>query len=76
MRIASNGKYSIYVYVEVGQPHHLPHCHVRWVEGETLIELPSLKVLAGMPLPREAKQLVFQNLEEICTQWENLNIEE
>ncbi|MBI4497707.1 MAG: DUF4160 domain-containing protein [Chloroflexi bacterium] len=72
-RVVSSGPFSIYVYAEAGQPHHLPHCHVRWSEGSTQVALPTLRVLAGDPLPAAARRLLLDHLEAICGAWERLN---
>nr|MDQ2827635.1 hypothetical protein [Chloroflexota bacterium] len=49
-RVVSDGKFTIYVYVERGGKHHKPHCHVMWAEGETILEIPSLNQITGDPL--------------------------
>lgn len=75
MKVLEVGRFSVYVYYEVGQPHHLPHCHVRWEGKDTVIALPSLKVLAGESLPKAGRQLLIANLEEIVEAWGELNEE-
>ncbi|MBA2446698.1 MAG: DUF4160 domain-containing protein [Chloroflexi bacterium] len=57
VRVVGRGRFSVYVYAEAGQPHHLPHCHVRWSDGSTQVALPTLWVLAGDELPRPAREL-------------------
>lgn len=73
VRVTSRGKFSIYVYAESGQPHHLPHCNVRWSDGSTQVALPTLLVIVGNPLPKEAWDLLRDHLEEICAMWDELN---
>lgn len=75
MRVVNRGSFSVYVYREVGQPHHLPHCHIRWARGDTVVALPLLTVLAGPLLPRSERQLLLDQLEEICAWWDKLNPE-
>jgi len=73
MRVLQLGKYAIYVYREVGGSHHLPHCHVRWPGGSVVVALPTLEEIAGGQLPRDARKLVPDHLEEICEAWDQLN---
>ena len=75
MKVLDDGKFSIYVYREIGQPHHLPHCHVRQADGETVVSLPMLIKIAGRPLSKSAKQLLLTHLEEICSAWNKINPE-
>jgi hypothetical protein len=75
VRVVRRGRFSVYVYAEVGQPHHLPHCYVRWSDGSTQVALPTLRVLAGDDLPSQARQLLRENLEEIYAAWNLLNPE-
>ena len=65
----------MYVYAEVGQPHHLPHCHVRWPDGSIQVALPTLRVLAGGEIPPAARQLLLDHLDQICAVWDRLNPE-
>lgn len=67
--------FSVYVYPETGQQHHLPHCHVRWAEGDTVVALPSQEILAGPSLPKAARRLLLDRMEEICSCWDELNPE-
>jgi len=73
MTILSFGKYSVCVYPEYGQPHHLPHCHVRWPDGNVKVALPDLMIIVGGELPREARTVLLENLDEICRCWNQLN---
>jgi len=73
MKVLLSGKYAVYVYREVGGPHHMPHCHVRWPDGSIVVALPILNEIAGGKLPREAKKLLLDNLEEIWDAWNLLN---
>ncbi len=73
VRVASRGRYTVYVYAEGGQPHHLPHCNVRWPDGSVQVALPILIVLAGSHLPSEAMVLLQDSLDELCAAWNRLN---
>lgn len=75
MKLFSDGHYSVYVYPEGGEPHHLPHCHVRWAKGDTILALPTLIVLAGHRLPRSGRRLLREQLDEICAGWDSVNLE-
>ena len=75
MKFAERGVYRVYVYREVGQPHHLPHCNVRWPNGDTQVELPTLREIIGTPLPKAARQLVADELLALVAAWNSLNPE-
>jgi len=70
--VVTVGAYSVHVYAEYGQPHHLPHCQVRWSGGDCQVALPSLRVLAG-ELPPAARRVLIEHLDEICAAWDHLN---
>lgn len=67
------GAYVVYVYPEVGGQHKLPHCHIRWGENSIAVALPSLVVVAGGALPRDARAVLTENLDLICAAWDELN---
>jgi hypothetical protein len=73
VKVVEHGRYRVYVYAEVGQPHHQPHCHVRWPDGECSVELLLLTVLAGDELPAAARRLLRDHLPEIRRVWTALN---
>ena len=75
MQVIRDGSRIVYVYSEAAQPHHLPHRHVRRPDCETVVGLPTLSVLAGPALQRAERQLLLDNLEEICDCWSELNSE-
>ena len=75
-RVASDGKFIIYVYVERGGKHHTPHCHVVWADGETILAIPSLNQITGDPLPRADLALARAYLDAIADKWEELNDDE
>ncbi len=63
VRVMSDGKHTVYVYVEVGNKHHLAHCNVRWADGSAQVMLPTLRLLAGTALSPAGKELLYENLE-------------
>lgn len=75
VRVAQRGRFSIYVYVERGERHHLAHCHVRWSDGTTPVALPDLFVLGGDPLPRAAMLLLEEHRTALVDAWNLLNPE-
>lgn len=75
VRVVQSGRFSIYVYVERGERHHLPHCHVRWSDGSTAVRLPDLIVLGGDPLPRAAVLLLDEHRTALTNEWNRLNPE-
>jgi hypothetical protein len=42
VRVVVQGRFRVYVYAEGGQPHHLPHCNVRWPDGDAQVALDDL----------------------------------
>jgi hypothetical protein len=75
VRVLSSGPYSVYVYAEGRQPHHRPHCHVRWAGGGASVALPDLTVLAGSGLPRTVGRLLEEHVDAIMAVWNALNPE-
>lgn len=76
VRVLRWGRYRIYVYKEIGNKHHEPHCHVDWSDGRTTVALDGLTVLAGSPLPTEVRVLLRRHLNELQATWDRLNAEE
>jgi hypothetical protein len=75
VKVAEHGGFRVYVYRKVGQPHHLPHCNVRWADGDTQVELPTLRTIIGTPLPRAAHAMLEDNLDALVAAWNALNAE-
>jgi Domain of unknown function (DUF4160) len=73
VRVVASGRFSVYVFAEEGQPHHLPHCHVRWSDGQAVVELPSRRRRSGHALPAAARQLLEDHAAEIEAAWNRLN---
>ena len=76
MKVIEEGNIAVYVYNEVGQPHKMPHCHVRNPDSETVVALPSLTVIVGAPLSKSVRELLLATFEELCNCWDELNPEE
>jgi len=72
VRVVSDGRFSVYVYNEYGVSHHLPHCQVRWADGDAQVSLPLLTVIAGT-LPSAARRLLKEHQDDICLKWNELN---
>ena len=75
VRVVRRGRFSIYVLPEVGERYHLPHCHVVWSDGKTVLELPSFLILTGHPLPAAAWDVVRESKVDIIAAWNLLNPE-
>ena len=75
MKVAERGGFRVYVYREVGQPHHLPHCNVRWADGDAQVDLPGMRQMIGTSLPRAARRLLEDEREAIIAAWNALNPE-
>ena len=73
VRVVVQGRFRVYVYAEGGQPHHLPHCNVRWPDGEAQVSLRTLLLLEGDPLPREARMILARHRLELIAAWNSLN---
>ena len=70
------GGYSVYVYYEGGQPHHLPHCQVRWPDRNCQLELPTLRLIAGPDVPRKVREYILEHMDEVIATWNELNPEQ
>lgn len=73
VRVAQRGRFSLYVFDERGEPHHRPHRHVRWSDGDARVALPDLVLLIGGPLPKQARDLVQDYAAELIAAWNRLN---
>jgi hypothetical protein len=67
------GPYKIIVHPEGTPRHKLPHCHVRGPQGETVVALPTIRPIAGPPLPREGRELVEKHYQATVAEWNRLN---
>ena len=76
MRVLYDGNVTVYVYSEGGQPHKMPHCHVRSPDNTTIIAIPSLERIIGPPLSKPVRKLLIDSLDKICDCWNELNPEE
>jgi hypothetical protein len=69
------GNFAVYVYSERGQPHHLPHAHIKQ-RGRLVatIFLLSLDVYHNRePLPRDLIKEIQVRQEELLRLWVELN---
>lgn len=69
------GNFGVYVYDERGQPHHLPHAHVKQGGRRVAsIFLLSLEVYDNRnPLPRTLIKEIHERQEDLLTLWQELN---
>jgi hypothetical protein len=69
------GNFAVYVYNERGQPHHLPHAHIK--QGGRLVAsifLLSLEVYHNRePLQRDLIKEIHVRQEELLRLWQELN---
>lgn len=73
VRVATFGNFAVYVYAESNQPHHLPHCNVRWPDGDAQLALPSLDLIVGDAVPKRIVDEIREMLDEVCDEWDQLN---
>jgi hypothetical protein len=69
------GNFAVYVYDERGQPHHLPHAHIKQ-RGRRVasIFLLSLEVYHNRePLPRALIDAIHVQQEDLLRLWQELN---
>jgi hypothetical protein len=73
--ISNHDQFAFHVYRERGQPHHLPHCHVRRSDGsaETVVAIASLKVIVGPALSRKERRALEEDRETLSEAWETHN---
>jgi hypothetical protein len=69
------GNFAVYVYDERGQPHHLPHAHIKQGPRRVAsIFLLSLEVYDNRePLPRALLKAIHERQEELMRVWLELN---
>lgn len=69
------GNFALYVYDERGQPHHLPHAHIKQGGRRVAsIFLLSLEVYDNRkPLPRDLIKETHARQEDLLNLWEKLN---
>lgn len=65
--------YRFYVRAEVGNRHHAPHLHVEWPDDSCVLLLPTLELLGGTPIPRDAREYILENLDVIVENWNRYN---
>jgi Domain of unknown function (DUF4160) len=62
------------IYCELGSPHHLPHCHVRWGDQAAVVSLVTLRFIAGDDIPPSGVQILVENIDLLLEKWEQLNV--
>lgn len=69
------GNFRVYVYAERGQPHHLPHAHIKLGRQRVAsIFLLSLEVYDNRdPLPRSLIKAIHENQDDLLNLWRELN---
>lgn len=69
------GNFRVYVYDERGQPHHLPHAHIKQGSRRAAsIFLLSLELYDNHdPLPRALIKAIQEKQEVLLTLWQELN---
>ena len=69
--LRQNG-FVVSIFFELGVKHHLPHCHIRWGDDETVVALPTMRELVGTSLPKAGRKLLAQNVRFLVAKWEEL----
>jgi hypothetical protein len=69
VKVVERGRFRVCVYAEEGQRRHAPHCHVDWRDGDAVVEHDHLTVVAGDPLPKGARELLWEYKTGIETIW-------
>lgn len=72
------GNFRVYVYNERGQPHHLPHAHIKQGGRRVAsIFLLSLQIYDHRePLPRALIEMIHEMQEDLLRLWQELNGDE
>jgi hypothetical protein len=73
VKVVERGRFRVYVYEEIDERHHLPHCHVFWADGRSVVRLDRLELLAGRPLPRAARELLQEYQDDLLDAWARIN---
>lgn len=73
LRAAQRGRFTVYVFDEVGVRHHEPHSHVRWPNGSMAVRLSDFEGLTRGDLPTEARALLRDHAAAIIAAWNRLN---
>lgn len=71
-RVAGDGTFEAYVYAN---DHNPPHCHLYWDggDGEAVIDLRTLQVLAGDQPKKRGMDFVIDQLAAIRDSWNDVN---
>lgn len=76
VRVVPRGRFRITAEAELGERHQLPHCHVSWRDGESVVDLRDEALLGGDGGPAAARTLVRDHRRDIRRAWDRLNSEE
>lgn len=69
------GNFAVYVYDERGQPHHLPHAHIKQ-GGRRVASIFLLSLVVydtRQPLPKDLVKEIHVRQEELLRLWQELN---
>ncbi|WP_414692241.1 DUF4160 domain-containing protein [Pedobacter sp. CFBP9032] len=65
-----DSKVKIFIYANDHPP---PHCHVIINKVETRVILPTLEILSGPKLTKEALDLLLEKLDDLCDTFDHYN---
>jgi hypothetical protein len=63
-------KIGIFIYSEDHPP---PHVHVRRGGQETRVVIPTLKILSGKQLSKTELDLISENIDFLCEEYDRIN---
>jgi hypothetical protein len=72
MKVLQFDNFAVYIYAD----HAPPHCHLRFSDGaDMIVSLPNLNSLTGdgKRLKKVVKELLIENIDFLCTKWDELN---
>jgi hypothetical protein len=72
------GNVGVYVYAELGQPHHLPHAHIKQ-GGQHIgsVYLLTLEIYnCRIRLPRDLRDAIAEAQSDLLQRWQELNPDE
>ncbi len=74
MRVVTDGYFDIRVnYMETINRHHLPHCHIKSPDGDTVVNLLTLEIIVGKSLSKRARIFLLDNYDAVCEAWNKYN---
>ncbi len=60
------------IYIRFGD-HPPPHIHVRRGGQETRVAIPTLKILTGITLSKVERELIIEQLDFLCDEYDRIN---